>query len=112
MLAPLGLSLLRNTGAEAAFGTASQWSFFLYPIAPDEKVTAPGMHTALGAASRAAVMAAHTAALAAAAQDLFTPRERPDVSPSYFGAMFLDLDGHRMEILTNADETDLPLASS
>ena len=59
------------------------------------------MHVALGAGSRAAVSAAHEAALAAAAQDLFTPRERPDISTTYFGAMFRDLDGHRIEILTN-----------
>lgn len=102
VLAPLGLTLQRDTGAEAAFGTASHWSFFLYPIAAQEKVTAPGTHLALGAASRSEVSAAHETALAASAKDLFTPRERPDISTTYFGAMFLDLDGHRIEVLTNA----------
>lgn len=102
VLAPLGLELLRDTGAEAAFGTASQWSFFLYPVAEDEAVTAKGTHIAIGAASQAAVSAVHTAALAAAAQDIFTPRHRPDISTTYFGAMFHDLDGHRIEVLTNA----------
>lgn len=101
-LKPLGLELLRDTGAEAAFGTASQWSLFLYPVAEGEAVTAKGMHIALGAASRDVVAAAHAAALAASGQDIFTPRERPDISPSYFGAMFLDLDGHRIEVTTNA----------
>lgn len=102
VLAPLGLELLRDTGAEASFGTASQWSFFLYPAAAEEKVTASGTHLAFGAPSRAVVAAVHDAALAAAGADLFTPRERPDVSPTYFGAMFRDLDGHRIEVLTNA----------
>ena len=37
-----------------------------------------------------------------AGRDLFSPRERPDISPTYFGAMFSDLDGHRIEVLTNA----------
>jgi len=101
-LLPLGLELVRDTGAEAAFGTPAQWSFFLYPVGDEEAVTAKGMHLALGAASRAAVAAVHAAALAATAQDLFTPRERPDISATYFGAMFLDLDGHRIEVLTNA----------
>jgi catechol 2,3-dioxygenase-like lactoylglutathione lyase family enzyme len=32
VLKPLGVELVRDTGAEAAFGTAAQWSFFLYPI--------------------------------------------------------------------------------
>lgn len=99
-LAPLGMSLLRDTGAEAAFGTAVHWSFFLYPV--DAPATARGTHLAFGAPSRSVVMAAHEAALAAGGQDLFTPRERPDISATYFGAMFTDLDGHRIEMLTNA----------
>jgi hypothetical protein len=49
------------------------------------------------------VSAVHEAAMAASATDVFTPRERPDISPTYFGAIFLDLDGHRIEVLTNAD---------
>jgi catechol 2,3-dioxygenase-like lactoylglutathione lyase family enzyme len=103
VLAPLGMALLRDTGAEAAFGTATQWSFFLYPVPAGEAVTARGTHVALGAASRAAVSAAHEAAVAAAAKDIFTPRTRPDISETYFGAMFHDLDGHRIEVTTNAD---------
>lgn len=99
-LAPLGMSLLRDSGAEAAFGTAAHWCFFLYPA--DAPITTKGMHLAFGAASRAAVVAAHQAALAAGGQDLFTPRERPDISASYFGAMFTDLDGHRVEVLSKA----------
>ncbi|HSW03816.1 VOC family protein [Aquabacterium sp.] len=102
-LAPLGFSLLRDTGAEAAFGTPERWCFFLYPVPDGEPVTARGLHLAFGAASRAEVAAVHQAALAATAQDLFTPRERPDISATYFGAMFLDLDGHRIEVVTNAD---------
>lgn len=101
VLAPLGWSLLRDTGKEAAFGTPAQWSFFLYPVPQGEQVVAHGTHVALGVASRALVRAAHAAALAAAAQDIFTPRDRPDISPTYFGAMFHDLDGHRIEVLTN-----------
>lgn len=102
VLAPLGVALQRDTGAEAAFGTASRWSFFLYPVGPDGQVAAPGTHLAFAAPSRAVVVAVHAAALAASARDLFSPRERPDISASYFGAMFLDLDGHRIEVLTDA----------
>jgi predicted lactoylglutathione lyase len=67
-----------------------------------ETVTAPGLHTAFGAASRAQVAAVHEAALASGAADLFTPRERPDIGSTYFGAMFSDLDGHRIEVKTDA----------
>ncbi|HEY4081084.1 MAG TPA: VOC family protein [Burkholderiaceae bacterium] len=102
VLAPLGLQLQRNTGQEVAFGTPERWSFFLYPIPETEVVSAGGMHVALGAGSREQVQAVYRAALAASAQEIFSPRERPDISPTYFGAMFADLDGHRMEVLTNA----------
>lgn len=101
-LAPLGLQLLRDTGGEAAFGTASQWTFFLYPASGSDTVTATGSHLALAAPSREHVRAVHGAALEARAVDIFAPRERPDISASYFGAMFMDLDGHRIEVLTHA----------
>jgi catechol 2,3-dioxygenase-like lactoylglutathione lyase family enzyme len=101
VLAPLGLTLQRDTGQEAAFGTEARWSFFLYPVAPEEPVTAKGTHLAFGAASREQVEAIHAAALAANGHDIFTPRTRPDISERYFGAMFHDLDGHRIEVTTD-----------
>jgi catechol 2,3-dioxygenase-like lactoylglutathione lyase family enzyme len=102
VLAPLGRALVRDTGAEASFGTAEQWGFFLYPVPQGQPVTGQGMHLAFRAPSRADVRAVHEAALAAEGKDLFTPRERPDINATYFGAMFLDLDGHRIEVLTHA----------
>jgi len=102
VLAPLGLALQRDTGSEAAFGTPERWCFFLYPVPEDEPVTARGAHIALGASDRVAVAATHEVALASAARDIFAPRPRPDISETYFGAMFHDLDGHRIEVLTNA----------
>ena len=101
-LAPLGFELQRDKGDEAAFGTPERWCFFLYPVPAGEAVAARGLHVAFAAVSRAQVAAVHAAALAAGAQELFAPRERPDISPTYFGAMFLDADGHRIEVTTNA----------
>jgi predicted lactoylglutathione lyase len=60
------------------------------------------MHLALAAPSRAVVEAVHAAAMANGASDSFTPRERPDISATYYGAMFRDLDGHGIEVLTNS----------
>jgi catechol 2,3-dioxygenase-like lactoylglutathione lyase family enzyme len=102
VLAPLGHALLRDTGAEAAFGTAERWGFFVYPAQPAESIRGAGMHLALAAPSRAAVRAAHELALAAGGEDIFTPRLRPDINDTYYGAMFRDLDGHRIEVLTHA----------
>jgi catechol 2,3-dioxygenase-like lactoylglutathione lyase family enzyme len=101
-LEALGTALMRDTGSEAAFGTGEHWYFFLYPQADAGCVTAPGMHLAFAAASRAQVATVYEAALAASGKSLSSPRERPDISPTYFGAMFTDLDGHRVEVLTNA----------
>jgi hypothetical protein len=102
VLAPLGLRLRRDTGQEAGFGTEANWCFWLYPVPAESGVTAPGVHVALRADSRAAVAAVHELALAGRASDISAPRTRPDISPTYFGAMFHDLDGHRIEVLTNA----------
>lgn len=102
VLAPMGINLQRDNGKEAAFGTTEQWMFFLYPVEPGESVIAKGMHIAFGARSRELVTQVHDAALAASATDIFTPRNRPDISPTYFGAMFSDLDGHRIEVKTDA----------
>jgi len=102
VLAPLGVTLQRDTGKEAAFGRGDDWMFFIYPVAEDSAVTAPGMHLAFRAASRAAVAQLHADALEARGLDIFTPRLRPDISATYFGAMFHDLDGHRIEVKTDA----------
>ena len=103
VLAPLGMRLQRDSGKEAGFGTDARWSFWLYPVPAEHAVTAPGVHVALQAPSRAAVAAVHELALAARAADITSPRARPDISATYFGAMFHDLDGHRIEVLTHAD---------
>lgn len=102
VLAPLGMTLQRRTGGEAAFGDGPRWAFFLYPVPADDGVRAPGMHVAFAAPSRTSVAAVHRTALAAGAADLFAPRLRPDISATYYGAMFTDRDGHRIEVMTNA----------
>jgi len=102
VLAPLGLSLQRDTGKEAGFGTADHWMFFLYPVAPEDAVTAKGVHVAFGATSRAQVAEVHACAMTASGADIATPRLRPDINDTYFGAMFHDLDGHRIEVKTDA----------
>lgn len=91
---------LQNASYATRFSTTT-WSFFLYPVAANEGVTAPGTHLAFQAASRAEVVAVYEQAMLASATSLFTPRERPDISATYFGAMFTDLDGHRIEVLTD-----------
>lgn len=102
MLAPLGISLQRDTGAEASFGTTEHWSFFVYPLGASEEPVAPKMHIAFAAPSRAVVERSHAVALAVGARAVREPGPRPDISATYYGAIFTDLDGHKIEILTNA----------
>lgn len=103
VLSGCNMELLRQLEHEAAFGTPERWTFFLNRVDAGMPATAVGTHVAFAAASRAQVQQVYDAALAAGAQSLFTPRERPDISPTYFGAMFSDMDGHRIEVLTNAN---------
>ena len=102
VLAPLGVDLQRDTGAEAAFGTPEHWCFYVYPAEDGQNVTGNRTHVAWRAPTRGAVEAVHGAAMQAAGADLFTPRLRPDISATYYGAMFTDLDGHRIEVKTEA----------
>lgn len=103
VLSPCNIELLRQKENEAAFGTPAHWGFFLNRNGDGEPATAAGMHLAFAADSRAAVQQVYDKALGAGAATLFSPRERPDISPTYFGAMFCDLDGHKIEVVTNAD---------
>jgi catechol 2,3-dioxygenase-like lactoylglutathione lyase family enzyme len=101
VLAPLRVGLQRDTGSEAAFGTSEQWCFYVYPAEAGANVLGNRMHIAWQAPSRDAVARAHAAAIEARGSELFSPRERPDISATYFGAMFTDLDGHRIEVKTD-----------
>lgn len=102
VLAPLGFALISDSAAEAGFGLPGRGLFYLYPAPPEAPVAGRGMHLAFEAPSRAAVRSVHDQAVAAGGESQWGPRLRPDISATYFGAMFLDLDGHRIEVLTNS----------
>ncbi len=105
LLEPLGFRLMSNTGAEAGFGNdAVGRPFFLYPIDVAERggVTAPGTHVAFACTDRAAVDAAFAAAMAAGGVEARKPAARPELSAGYYGAIVLDPDGHRLELVTYA----------
>mgnify|MGYP003953488131 CR=1 FL=1 len=91
---------------EAAFGPGDDWSFFLYPAAPDQAVTGARMHVAFRVADRATANRFHAAALERGAQSTTPPKppmHRPEFGPDYYGGMFLDPDGHAIEILTRGE---------
>jgi catechol 2,3-dioxygenase-like lactoylglutathione lyase family enzyme len=97
--APLGSSLVSASAAEAAYGPGGVSSqFFLYPV-EGERVSGLGVHIAFSADSRAAVDAAYASALAHGAASLRPAGEHPDISPDYYGAVLLDPDGNKLEVV-------------
>ena len=99
ILAPLGASLASEKPKELGYGpggTAPQ--FFLYPV-EGERIAGLGQHTAFTADSRAAVDAAYATALALGAETVRAAGLHPDISPDYYGAVLLDPDGNKLEIV-------------
>ena len=100
VLQPLGLALQRRQDDEAAFGTAADWMFFVYPLAAGDHAPGARMHLAFRAPGRHAVRAATQAALARGAEPVREPDARPQFGDDYFGAVFRDPDGHVIEVMT------------
>lgn len=99
-LAPLGLSVVMQVGKEesggyegAGFGRDGKPSFWLEA----GKTTAPRLHVAFVAESRAAVDRFFEAALAAGGVDNGAPGVRAHYHPNYYGAFVIDPEGHNIE---------------
>lgn len=99
-LAPLGISVLMQFGKEqtggpdvAGFGRDGKPEFWI----SDGGATAPRLHIAFVADSRAAVDAFYEAALAAGGKDNGAPGVRTIYHPNYYGAFVLDSEGHNVE---------------
>jgi catechol 2,3-dioxygenase-like lactoylglutathione lyase family enzyme len=106
-LAPLGFGVVMEvtpemSGGEAycAFGPPQRPQFWIGTGATIEG----RLHVAFTAASRAAVVAFHKAALAAGAKDNGAPGLRPIYHPTYYGAFVLDPDGHNIEAVCHRPE--------
>jgi catechol 2,3-dioxygenase-like lactoylglutathione lyase family enzyme len=100
--APLGYRRQHDNAKEASYGPGSDRTFWLYPIAPGEPSSAAGMHIAFAAPTRAAVDAAHRAAVALGATTAREPAHRPENGASYYGSVLVDPDGHRLELVCSA----------
>jgi len=99
--APLGCADAGSTAAELAYGPGGESrQFYLYPVAGDQ-VQGLGAHIAFTAADRAAVDAAYAAAVANGAATLRAAGPHPDIAPDYYGAVLLDPDGNKLEVLLN-----------
>ena len=96
----LGFQRLAGTKAgEYAWGPAGSGLFWLYAVGDKERLASPGTHVAFQAASREVVHKAAEAARALGATFTREPGEHPDIATDYYGAILLDPDGHKIEIV-------------
>ena len=106
VLAPLGYTPLMEASAEenpgghpaCGFGSDGKPAFW---IGADGR-TAPHLHIALTAPTRAAVDAFHAAALAGGATDNGPPGLRPNYHADYYAAFVIDADGHNIEAVSHS----------
>ena len=98
-LGPLGHGETTATEAELAYGPGGEISqFFLYPVSGD-RISGLGTHIAFTAHSPAAVDAACAAAIANGATVVRAAGRHPDIAADYYGAVLLDPDGNKLEIV-------------
>jgi catechol 2,3-dioxygenase-like lactoylglutathione lyase family enzyme len=106
-LKPLGISVLMEfaqgvIGDAAIAGLGANGKPFFWLAATGK--TAPGVHVAFAAGSRAEVDAFHAAAMAAGGRDNGKPGIRAQYHPAYYGAFVLDPDGHNVEAVCHRPE--------
>ncbi|HET6971420.1 MAG TPA: VOC family protein [Phenylobacterium sp.] len=98
-LAPLGASLVSAADTELSYGPGGAAAqFYLYPV-EGEAVAGRGAHLAFSAPTRAAVDAAYAFAVAHGATTVRAAGLHPDIAAGYYGAVLLDPDGNKLEIV-------------
>jgi catechol 2,3-dioxygenase-like lactoylglutathione lyase family enzyme len=101
LLSPLGHSQTWSQEQEIAYGPEGARLFWLYPVG-GVQVAGLGAHVAFRAGTRQAVDAAFEAARANGATILRPAGAHPDIGPDYYGAVLLDPDGNKLEIVLGA----------
>lgn len=101
LFAPLGHAKTWEQERELAYGSNGERHFWLYP-AGDAFAAAPGAHIAFRAETQAQVDAAYAAAVENGAQTLRAAGFHYDIAPDYYGAVVLDPDGNKIEIVVGA----------
>ena len=106
-LKPLGITVLMEfpkavTGNVDVAGLGANGKPFFWLA--DAGKTAPRIHIAFAANSRAEVDAFYQAAIAAGGKDNGPPGIRAMYHPTYYGAFVLDADGHNVEAVCHKPE--------
>jgi catechol 2,3-dioxygenase-like lactoylglutathione lyase family enzyme len=101
-LAPWRSRTVEVDGPACGIGPEGSEDFWLAPGGP----TAPPLHIAFLAPSRAVVRAFHEAALAAGGRDNGAPGLRPQYHEHYYAAYVRDPDGHNVEAVCHDPALD------
>ncbi|MGZ9202269.1 MAG: VOC family protein [Caulobacteraceae bacterium] len=100
--APLGCAPSHANDKEVAYGPdGAAGLFWIYPV-EGERVAGLGTHIAFSADTDEAVISAAAAAIANGASVVRAAGPHPDLAPDYFGAVLIDPDGNKLEVLTSS----------
>ena len=102
-LAPLGFHCILEDGNAVGFGTDT-WRFGIVAM----PVPFPRLHLAFIAGSRSDVDRFFAAATSAGARPNGPPGIRLEYDPGYYAAFVFDPDGHNIEAVCRARDTDQP----
>lgn len=100
VLKPLGYVPLSQSEMYTGFG-AKGWSDVWISQSEDEPAKT---HLAFFAPTKQLVHMTYETAIKAGAKDNGPPGPRPDYSPTYYAAYFLDPDGHNIEVVNHEEE--------
>jgi catechol 2,3-dioxygenase-like lactoylglutathione lyase family enzyme len=99
--APLGHANSWAQPTELAYGPGGDSRrFFIYPV-DGERVAGLGAHIAYAGDSRQAIDAAAAAAIAHGAVVVRAAGLHPDIAADYYGAVLLDPDGNKLEVVVD-----------
>jgi len=101
VFAPLGHMQTWSQSNELAYGRNGARLFWLYPASGD-RIAGLGAHIAFRAESAAEVDEAYVAAIEHGATTVRAAGLHTDIGPDYYGAIVLDPDGNKIEIVVGA----------
>lgn len=100
IMEPLGYPRAAGTKpAEMAYGPPGSALFWLYETPGDGSLASQGTHVAFQVDTREALHGAAQAAKSLGSTFTREPGPHPDIAADYYGAIFLDPDGHKLEFV-------------
>ena len=104
LIALVGLRLLGADAVSVDYGADAICFSLETPVDGAPAAPGNGVHIAFEAPDRAAVRAFYEEALRRGGRDAGPPGLRPQYTPHYYGAFVLDLDGNKIEAMTERPE--------